>query len=123
MVGSWGVAGDMVVIEWGEKSCKMEFEMNLENNFKLLSHHYSLHQLPSVSLLRLRTIKVIVNSRASQRRRFQSTGSEIRVQESLVYWKQRLATDRDCSTVVYILRESMVEVWENIWYVYVNSAE
>ena len=123
MVGSWGVAGDMVVIEWGEKSCKMEFEMNLENNFKLLSHHYSLHQLPSVSLLRLRTIKVIVNSRASQRRRFQSTGSEIRVQESLVYWKQRLATDRDCSTVVYIIRESMVEVWEKKWYVYVNSAE
>ena len=48
MVGSWGVVGDMVVIEWGEKSCEMEFEMNLENNFKLLSHHYSLCQLPSV---------------------------------------------------------------------------
>ena len=45
---SWGVAGDMVVIEWGEKSCETEFEMNLENNFKLLSHHYSLHWLPSV---------------------------------------------------------------------------
>ena len=48
MVGSWGVAGDVVVIEWGEKSCEMEFEMNLENNFKLLSHHYSSHRLPSV---------------------------------------------------------------------------
>ena len=43
MVGSWGVVGDMVVIEWGEKSCEMEFEMNLENNFKLLSHHYNSH--------------------------------------------------------------------------------
>ena len=43
MVGSWGVAGDVEVIEWGEKSCETEFEMNLENNFKLLSHHYSSH--------------------------------------------------------------------------------
>ena len=77
----------------------------------------------SLKLLRLRTIEVIVNSRVSQRRCFQSKDSKFRVQESLVYWKQRLATDRDCSTVVYILRESMVEVWENIWFVYVNSAE
>ena len=74
-------------------------------------------------LLRLRTIRVIVNSRVSQRRCFRSKGSEFRVQEGLVYWKQRLATDRDCSTVVYILRESMVEVWENIWYVHVNNVE
>ena len=74
-------------------------------------------------LLRLRTIEVIVNSRVSQRRCFQSKGSKFRVQESFVYWKQRLATGQDCSTVVYILRESMVEVWENIWYVYVNNAE
>ena len=48
MVVSWGVAGDVVVIEWGEKSCEMEFEMNLENNFKLLSHHYSSCRLPSI---------------------------------------------------------------------------
>ena len=48
MVGSWGVAGDMAVIEWGEKSCEMEFETNLENNFKLFSHHYASCQLPSV---------------------------------------------------------------------------
>ena len=48
MVGFWGVAGDVAVIEWGEKSCETEFEMNLENNFKLLSHHYSSRRLPSV---------------------------------------------------------------------------
>ena len=48
MVGSWGVAGDVVVIEWGEKSCETEFEMNLENNFKLLSHHCSSCRFPSV---------------------------------------------------------------------------
>ena len=74
-------------------------------------------------LLRLRTIGVIVNSRVSQRCCFRGEDSEFRVQESFVYWKQRLATDQDCSTVVYILGESMIEVWENIWYVCVNSAE
>ena len=74
-------------------------------------------------VLRLRTIEIIVNSRVSQRRCFRSKGSGFRVQESFVYWKQRLATDRDCSTVVYLLRESMVEVWENIWYVRVNNVE
>ena len=74
-------------------------------------------------VLRLRTIGIIVDSRVSQRRCFRSKGSGFQVQESFVYWKQRLATDQDCSTVVYILGESMIEVWENIWYVCVNSVE
>ena len=34
------------------------------------------------------------------------------MKKALFIGKQRLATERDCSTVVYILEESVVEVWK-----------
>ena len=34
------------------------------------------------------------------------------MKKALFIGKQRLATEQDCSTVIYILEESIVEVWK-----------
>ena len=62
-------------------------------------------------LLQLWTIETIVNSRVHKEVAFRV---EFRIQndESFVIGKQRLATEQGCSTVIYILGESVVKIWK-----------
>ena len=65
----------------------------------------------ALPMLQLRTIETIVNSCIHKEVTFRV---KFRVQsdESFVIGKQRLAMEQDCSTVVYILGETIVEVWK-----------
>ena len=87
------------------------------------AQHQCFNSCTQTCVLRLRTIEVIVNSRVSQGRRFQSKGSKIRVQESFVYLETKTSYRTRLFYSCLYTKGKHGQSMEDIWYVYVNNAE